>query len=76
VIRAEEKITCAAGSLHSPRLLNAGKEMDRANDRVGRGVNELGALHDMAERGANIAMAASEEIEGVGVTVEGAAIDD
>jgi hypothetical protein len=49
--------------------------MDRANDRVGRGVNEPGALNDMAARGASIAMAAGEEIESVGVTVEGAALD-
>ena len=57
-----------------PGAVHAGVGVDGTDDGIGRGANVLGALHEMAEGEAKVTVAPLEEMEGVGVTVNGAGL--
>ena len=57
-------------------VIDAGEGADRADDGVGGGSGHvLGAFKNKAEHAANAAVASGDEIEGVGMTVDGAEVD-
>ncbi|MGH9686124.1 MAG: hypothetical protein ACRD5K_03410 [Candidatus Acidiferrales bacterium] len=68
---------CGAGRRGDPFaiVVEAGEEADGADDGIGGDFDVLSLFDDVAEGEAQAAIALTEEIGGVGVAVDGAAVD-